>query len=125
MYDTTEREQLKRDVVSAFHSVLKDEKCKSIEAAFEILGTYPAPRFYVSYETARRCVSLVNRGKQPHSSPHKRKMYKELHKRWKQYCLRTGTNSFEPLEAILLEPAPSFYLASDTLRQIVYKNRRK
>lgn len=125
MYNTTEREQLKRDVISAFHSILKDKKCKSVEAAFEILGTYPAPRFYVSFETARRCVSLVNRGKQPHASPHKRKMYKELHKRWRKHCLRTGTNSYEPLEAILLEPAPSFYLASVTLRQIVYKNRRK
>lgn len=80
-----------------------------------------APRFYVSYENARRYVSRIERGK-PLGFKNKNTilMYQELYRRYKEYKDRTGIVGFSILTKILQEKAPSYYIDLKTFREIIY-----
>lgn len=88
-----------------------------------------APRFYVSYENARRYVSKIERGK-PLGLKNKNTilMYQELHRRYKAYKDKTGLVGYSILTKILQEKAPSYYIDLKTFREIIYsyyKERKK
>ena len=85
-----------------------------------------APRFYVTFENARRFISILSRKKKlPLINPNKVAMYKEIYHR---YIKRVKDSSkrykYIILEQIIEEPAPSFYLDEETFRGIVYKTLR-
>lgn len=89
----------------------------------------PAPRFYVTYENARRFVSLLERGKSlPLTNKNKIEQYEEIFRRW---CKRLkgkksgNRKKFYVLEDIILEPAPSFYLSKDRISGSYYRSNRK
>lgn len=104
-------------VRAAFYKVLRGQ---TVGEAFEELAKAPAPRFYVSFEEARRNVSRISRGLHPQRANANRiEMYKELCRRWKL----TRAKGFEVLAAIIQEPAPSFYLSIGRLKSIVYRTR--
>lgn len=87
-----------------------------------IAANSPAPRFYCTFENARRMVSLLDRGKElPIENEKKIQMYKELHRRFVEARNKTGVNSFSLLEDIINQPAPSFYLSLEAFRPLVYK----
>lgn len=114
--ETKLRKAFKDDVVEAYHECLRAHKRS--DAAFEQLTKAPAPRFYVDFELARRMVSLIERGRPlPIQNENKIAMFEELHRRWK----KRGVASFEPLQEIINEPAPSFYRGRDTMKSVVYK----
>ena len=85
-----------------------------------------APRFYVTFENARRFISMLSRKKKlPLINKNKVAMYKEIYQR---YIKRVKDSSkrykYVILEQIIEEPAPSFYLDEETFRGIVYKTLR-
>ena len=112
----------KKDWLDAFNAALAANKNLSIENIMIIAANSPAPRFYCTFENARRMVSLLDRGKElPIENEKKIQMYKELHRRFVEARNKTGVNSFSLLEDIINQPAPSFYLSLEAFRPLVYK----
>ena len=115
-------------VYNLMRKELRDEKMETIlrEAAKQ-----PAPRFYVSFENARRFVSLLVRGRNiPIVRSSTFAMYEELHRRYidlkREYRLRgVRCPNYSILREIIDQPAPSFYTDVETLRCLFYKYLRK
>lgn len=142
-----ETRQRNRDLVTSFWKICQAIRkvCPdaSYESIIEIAYQSPAPRYYTSYEIARRYVSQIHRGQSlshgrtslsaPKSlirnkdnqyeinfKPNKMTMYYDL---YHELIKRTGSHiiSYAPLQEIILEPAPSFYLSRHTFRWIIEK----
>ena len=130
MKNDSVREARKQDVVkSFFESVKLVRKTKPYATQEEIIRhavKSEAPRFYVTFENARRFISLMSRKKKlPLINRNKLAMYKEIYRR---YAKRVKDCSkryrYVVLEQIIEEPAPSFYLDIETFRGIVYRTLR-
>lgn len=104
--------------LEAFQRVLP--QCKSVAEAFEVAAREPAPRFFVTFARAYRCVMELERHGKRVQEPTKAAMFDELHRRWKA----KGVKHYASLEDIIDEPAPSFYIAPLTFRTLVYKALR-
>lgn len=84
-----------------------------------------APRFYVSYENARRFISLLARKKcLPISNSNKVAMYKEIYSRYLKR-IQNDCRNFTILESVLEEPAPSFYIDEGTFKGLLYRSIRE
>lgn len=114
-------EMMVEDCVNAFYKVLNEKKCAIIEA-MRIACHSEAPRFYFTYEVARRHVSRIERGL-PLDITNKNKIeaIKEIHRRWKAL----GTTSYIPLFEILNKPAPKFYMSDEHFIKCIYIKLRK
>ena len=83
----------------------------------------PAPRFFISYENARRIVSLMSRGKTIRiANENKRKMYTDLYNAYMNCKSQMNTPGFCILKYIIEQEAPSYYVSLYTMRGIVYKS---
>lgn len=124
------REIRRRDVINSFFESLKElRKTKPFATQNEVIETASrssAPRFYVTFENARRFISLLMRGKPlPIVNENKVKMYKEIFHRYKARVKDANARyKYLILESIIEEPAPSFYLDEETFRGIVYTTLR-
>ena len=120
----------KQDVVKSFFESLKEvRKTKPYATQEEIIRhavKSKAPRFYVTFENARRFVSLLSRKKKlPLINSNKLEMYKEIYHRYvKRVKDCSKRYKYIILEQIIEEPAPSFYLDEQTFRGILYKTLR-
>ena len=111
--------QLRRDgLVKAFHEALKTAPL--VMEAFEMVTRMPAPRFYITFERAKRLITAHHKGHVVYSNIHKRVMIAELHKRW----VAAGMTD-EALLKIITQPAPSFYVTKETVMVTVYSELRK
>ena len=128
------REMRKQDVINTFYESYKElKKSKPFATQNEVIEyavKSEAPRFYVTFENARRFVSLLLRKKKlPIVNENKLEMYKEIYRRYiKQMKDCNKRYKYLILEKIIEEPAPSFYLEEETFRGIIYKtlrNRKK
>jgi hypothetical protein len=128
--NNTIREERKHDVVDCFFESLRElRKTRPYVTQEEVIhhaANREAPRFYVTFENARRFVSMLMRKKKlPLMNLNKIRMYKEIYHR---YMKRVKDSSkrykYVILEQIIEEPAPSFYLDEETFRGIVYKSLR-
>lgn len=121
------RNMRKQDVVNSFFESLKEvRKTRPFATQDEIIrhaANGNAPRFYVTFENARRFVSLLARKKRlPLINTNKQAMYKEIYRRYRKRVKECGERyKYIILDEIIREPAPSFYLDVETFRGIVYK----
>lgn len=119
------REMRKDAVVKTFFETVKKLKSKNQnvtqEEIFNNACKCAAPRFFVTFEIARRLISsMVNKHRLPIKNKNKIEMYKELYRRYmKQNKGKVG--NYTILESIIEEPAPSFYLDAGSFRGIVYR----
>lgn len=124
------REMRKQDVINSFYESYKElRKSKPFATQNEVIEhaiNGKAPRFYVTFENARRFVSLLSRKKKlPITNENKIAMYKEIFKRYMQQVEDTNKRyKYLILEKIIEEPAPSFYLEEETFKGIIYKTLR-
>lgn len=124
------REMRKQDVINTFYESYKElKKSKPFATQNEVIEyavKSEAPRFYVTFENARRFVSLLLRKKKlPIVNENKLEMYKEIYRRYiKQMKDCNKRYKYLILEKIIEEPAPSFYLEEETFRGIIYKTLR-
>ena len=124
------RNMRKQDVVNSFFESLKEvRKTRPFATQDEIIrhaANGNAPRFYVTFENARRFVSLLARKKRlPLINTNKLAMYKEIYRRYRKRVKECGERyKYIILDEIIREPAPSFYLDIETFRGIVYKTLR-
>lgn len=119
------------DVINAFFDSVKSlrnslhyiPQDKVIEHALN----QGAPRFYTTFENARRFVSLLERGKElPLKNENKISMYKEIYKLYKQAKESEGIEKgYAVLERIIEMPASSFFIDIDTFRGILYKKHKR
>ena len=124
------REMRKQDVINSFYeSYKKLKKSRPFATQNEVIEyavKSEAPRFYVTFENARRFISLLARKKKlPIVNKNKLEMYKEIYRRYvKQVKDSNKRYKYLILEKIIEEPAPSFYLEEETFRGIIYKTLR-
>lgn len=125
------REMRKQDVINSFYESYKElRKTKPFATQNEVIEyavKRNAPRFYVTFENARRFISMLSRKKQlPIVNENKLAMYKEIYRRYKQQVKECNKRyKYIILEKIIEEPAPSFYLEEETFRGIIYKTIRQ
>lgn len=104
--------------LEAFQRILP--QCETVEEAFERAAKEPAPKFFVSFPKAYRCVSELERHGKRVTEPTKAAMVDELHRRWKA----KGVKHYICLEEIIEDPAPSFYITLPTFKRLVYLELR-
>lgn len=84
----------------------------------------PAPKYYISFEEARRNVSKILRGKPlTRGNKYIAKMYEDLAKQVKEYNDKHNKDiiNFDCLFDIIDSPAKSFYLSKWTILTIISK----
>lgn len=126
--NSTVREMRKQAVIETFYDTMSEMKKEDpLTTQGEIIERAvkaKAPRFFVTFENARRFVSLMVRKKKlPIVNKNKLAMYKEIYRRYMQR-IKEGVGQYLILEKIIEEPAPSFYLDEDIFRGIIYKTIR-
>ena len=125
------RKMRKNDVTAAFFETLKKiRKTNPLATQSDVIEEAvksEAPRFYVTFENARRYISLMARKKKiPIVNKNKLEMYKEIYRRYIKRIKETSEHyRFVILERIIEEPAPSFYLDEETFKGIVYRTLRE
>lgn len=112
------------DVVNALYKAMSENPGKEILELFDIARKMEAPRFYVTFDNARRIVSMLDRGLElPLKNENKKRRYEELHRRLKR---KRGDKKkcYQLLEEIIASPAPEFYMDAETFKQVFYKTIR-
>ena len=115
--EITVGEMRKQAIIDTFFETLKNcrkiDPFASLEKIIEKAASTAAPRFFVSFENARRFVSMLVRKKSlPLVNKNKVELYKELFRRYKKYRQEDYTNkviNYTLLEKIIEEPAPSSF----------------
>lgn len=108
-------------IVNAVYKAMSENPNKKMSELYEIARKMPAPMFYVSFNVARRFVSMLDRGLDlPMLNPNRIAMYKELHRRLKK-ARGNKEKSYNLLEDIILSPAPEFYMDLETFRGAFYR----
>ena len=124
------RDIRRQDVVNSFFGSLRElRKTRPFVSQSEVIehaSKSSAPRFYVTFENARRFVSLLLREKElPITNKNKIEMYKEIYRRYREQVKDSDARyKFLILENIIEEPAPSFSIDEETFRGIVYTTLR-
>lgn len=95
-------------------------QCETVEEAFERAAKEPAPKFFVTFARAYRCVRELEVHGKRLKEPTSAAMFDELHRRWKA----KGVKHYAGLEEIIEEPAPSFYITLSTFKRLVYLELR-
>jgi hypothetical protein len=113
-----------QDLVNALYKAMSENPDKKILELFDIARKFPAPCFYVTFDTARRFVSMLDRGLElPIVNENKKAMYKELHRRLNK-ARGDKEKCYQLLDDIINSPAPEFYMDVETFKQIFYKTIR-
>lgn len=112
------KEKRSKVILDMYYDYLSENGFVSPKTFAKWLQTQPAPSYYITFETARRFVSLILRNKCPKC----RKVYYDLAERFRE---RYGTKpDYTPLLDMIEEPAPSFYLSVDRIVAILYNEMR-
>lgn len=128
--DCMPHKQREHDIMHRYFEMLKCSRTSTNAMCrkdiLHLLAEGQAPRFYVTYEIARRIISRMER-KLPISVNNKRKreMYDEIYKRYSDLKKATGCIGYRCLDEIILSPAPSFYVSDMTMQGIIYRSLRK
>ena len=128
---TVINQKKKADLSKLVYKLMREHPDKKMYEIINLAASHPAPRFYVSYENARRYVSELERGKELNLKvKHTIDMYKELHRRYvllRKERREAGVRriNYTLLEEIIDSPAPSFYASSDGLRWLFYRHKKK
>ncbi len=126
------KEERDRDLYVAYNRVIASQgKRKGKNTRSDLIRQTicsEAPRFYVTYEEARRNVKRVMTGQQPRcASPIRIAMYNDLSNMVAGYLRRHPSLNFnEALGAVLGEKrAPRFYITERSALLILYEKQRK
>ena len=111
-------------VVNALYKAISENPDKKILELFDIARKFPAPYFSVTFDNARRFVSMLDRGLElPIVNENRKAMYKELHRRLNK-ARGDKEKCYQLLNDIIDSPAPEFYMDVETFKQVFYKTIR-
>ena len=111
------------DLLRAFREQLALARYIVMPEIFELVAESPASRFWVSEERATIVISAMIAGKPlPRMRPTKREMFNEIYTRFlierKKFPSKT---IYELVSAIVIQPAPKFYLTPRTVGELIYR----
>ncbi len=125
------KEERDRDLFRAYNDALKSLGKEAVNMPREKVVRHVvysvAPRFYISYEEARRNVKRIFSGRSPRcASPIRIEMYNDLANLLASYLRRRPRSSFnDALCSVLAEKqAPRFYLSERSALLIIYRMQR-
>ena len=123
--DYSVNRQKEKDIFAAYEKAISffGENARYITktAIIEKAMTFPAPRFYTTYEMARRHVSMLNRGARIlRTNKNKVAMFKAIFERFKE-LKKDERKDYSILEQIINEPAPSFFVDKAQFKKIIYR----
>lgn len=127
---TTYSNQLANDIMAAYRNVNKTCDCRTQQEAYELTILQPAPRYYVSASKARAYVTPLLRGDSTELAklqPLRRQMYQSLAEtvvRLSQKRQFIGKSSSYILTFAVKEPAPRFFIGTESLRKIHRKQKK-
>ena len=111
-------------IVNALYKAMSENPDKKILELFDIARKFPAPCFSVTFDNARRFVSMLDRGLElPIVNENKKRMYKELHRRLNK-ARGDKEKCYQLLNDIINSPAPEFYMDVETFKGVFYKTIR-
>ena len=114
---------IKEAYFDAMKSLRSEMPYISTDEVIKEIMKKPAPRFFISYENARRIVSLMSRGKTVRiANENKKKMYTDLYNAYMNCKSQMNIPGFCILKYIIEQEAPSYYVSLFTMRGIVYKS---
>jgi hypothetical protein len=120
-------EHRQKDFLAVYDKSVKE--LVSLNIAFrtkdvcKLVAQSKAPRFYVSLEEALYQYRLYVRGKSDIRCIERRKMYAEIFSRYEQLMIASGgvAYQYDIMSAVLMQPAPSFYLSDSSAISFYYK----
>lgn len=128
MDDCILRRQRERDIMHCYFETLRSPHTREMgrREMLHFMAEAPAPRFYVSYEIARRIISRMERQLPINvSNRKKREMYEEIFRQYRNRKRNTERADFRCLNEIITSPAPSFYVSDITMQGIIYRSLRR
>lgn len=112
MYLTEDRN---RDLLRAYKSIVRRSGFLPIKEIYNILTKEPSRRFWITGERAYD--HIVN-----HRGYERRgEMYREIEKRARQYMKEKGCSFRKACRAVVLQPAPSFFLEARSINNIILR----
>lgn len=104
----------------AFHAMLSKNRNMSVTQLIEKLEELPAPRFYVSTQNAINMVNRIKRGEEKNMRGRRREMFDEIIERLEKEKRRhPQKSSYDQMEDVLAQPAPSFYMTGKSMYKII------
>ena len=122
------------ELLQAYRKLIAEKSFIESDKVFKEVINMPASRFWVSEERAAIVLSLMMNGdKLKNMLPSKREMFFEIFRRAKELRKKNPQYTFKELaQMIVVQPAPKFYLTSDSAMVIItcekkrwYEERRK
>ena len=123
-------DSMRRDVYEKYKAVVA-QGVASEKEAFEKTQRMMAKRFWVSSEQAYKICMAIHHGKTEvfNKMPDYRiEMFKEIYNRFIEQRGRVmfrGKKPYFIIPYIVAQAAPRFYISIDTIRKIVYQQRKK
>ena len=111
------------DLFRAYNRIMRSDRPSSIKDVYKLLTSTPATRFWVTGERAYECIVKRKRGRK--LSERKNAMYDEIERRAQEYMTKYDTTFRKACKVVVLQPAPSFYLESNTIREIISHELKK
>lgn len=122
-------EDMQKDVYSKYKMVVA-QGVSTEKEAFELTQKMPSRRFWVSSNQAYKICMAIHRGDLSvfdHMPQYRVDMFQEIYRRFIQQrnkLLFRGKKPYFIIPFIIAQEAPRFYISVDTIRKIVYKQRK-
>lgn len=115
------------DLMKEYDKYLASVSNISMPDVYNHLANVPSRRFWVSDTRAAVVIRSIEAGSDILNSmwPTKREMYEEIHRRVKALRARVNKPLIELCAAVVIQPAPKFYLSADSIKIMVCKARKE
>lgn len=122
-------QDMQRDVYAKYKSVVEQGVSSEMEA-FRVTQLMPARRFWVSSDQAYKIIMAMHRGDTSvfnRMPDYRIEMFQEIYKRFveqRNKRMFIGKKPYYIIPYIVAQEAPRFYISVDTIRKIIYKQRK-
>lgn len=110
-----------------YRKVLSSVRVISLPDVWRCMASAPSSRFWVSEERASVIITLLDRGGSiSNMRPLKREMYLEIYRRVQLLRSQSpGLSTYQCCIKVVNSPAPKFYMTPLSIRETIYKIKRK
>ena len=123
-------EEMQKDVYAKYKTVVSNG-VKTEREAFEKTQKMPSKRFWVSPNQAYKICMAIHKGDDSvfvHMPKYRVDMFQEIYRRFleqRNKIMFRGRKLYAIMPYLISQQAPQFYISIDTIRKIVYKQRKK
>lgn len=108
-------EDRNKDLLRAYNKIVRCGGFLSFEEIYRRLQETPSSRFWITGERAYEHL-VKHRGQ---TLRERNAMYREIERRARQYMEENGVTFRCACKAVVVQPAPSFYLTNRTMKKII------